>query len=209
MVKAAQDPPAPAKPGQGGERQSVGARRSAASEQAILDAAEALLLEKGYAGFSIEAVARLARAGKPTIYRWWPGKAALLLDVYHRQKREPPPDETAPIEEALVRFLRHLFEFWRTGPAGDIFRAIVAEAQSDPEARRALVAYLAERRAVFTAMIERRRARGETELPPDAALLWDSLIGFAWCRLLAFDLAADDGEIRRYVRQVAAGFRPG
>ena len=64
-------------------RRSIGARRNPESAEAILEAAEAVLLESGYAGFSIEAVARKARAGKPTIYRWWPSKAALLLDVYH------------------------------------------------------------------------------------------------------------------------------
>ena len=64
-------------------RRSIGARRNPASEEAILDAAEAVLRENGIAGFSIEAVARRARAGKPTIYRWWPHRTALMLDVYN------------------------------------------------------------------------------------------------------------------------------
>src|SRR5690554_2407569 len=66
----------------GKRRVSIGARRSPETETAILDAAEALLREGGLAGFSIEGVARRARAGKPTIYRWWPNKTRLLLDVY-------------------------------------------------------------------------------------------------------------------------------
>ena len=62
-------------------RRSIGSRRNPETQEAILEAAEALLLEGGVAGFSIEAVARRARAGKPTIYRWWPNKTALLLEV--------------------------------------------------------------------------------------------------------------------------------
>ena len=68
-------------------RTSIGAQRNPDSEEAILAAAEAILIEEGFAAFSIEAVARRAKAGKPTIYRWWPSKAALLLDVYHRKSR--------------------------------------------------------------------------------------------------------------------------
>ena len=49
-------------------RKSIGARRNPDSADAILDAAEAVLAEAGYAGFSIEAVARRARAGKPAFY---------------------------------------------------------------------------------------------------------------------------------------------
>ena len=77
-------------------RKSIGARRNPDSAEAILEAAEAVLIEAGYAGFSIEAVARRARAGKPTIYRWWPSKAALLLEVYQRQKRVDIPDTGKP-----------------------------------------------------------------------------------------------------------------
>ena len=97
-------------------RRSIGARRNPDSADAILKAAETVLVEAGYAGFSIEAVARRARAGKPTIYRWWPSKAALLLEGHQRQKRVDVPD-TGRLEDDLVGFLeeplralaRHIF----------------------------------------------------------------------------------------------------
>ncbi|MCZ4061503.1 helix-turn-helix domain containing protein [Pantoea sp. LMR881] len=63
-------------------RRSAGAVRSEASHQAIIDAAKTLLSEKGYVGFSIDGVARLAGASKPTIYRWWANKAQLIAEVY-------------------------------------------------------------------------------------------------------------------------------
>ena len=63
-------------------RRSIGAQRNPESEKAILAAARELLAEEGLAGFSIEAVARRAHAGKPTIYRWWPDRTRLLLAVY-------------------------------------------------------------------------------------------------------------------------------
>jgi AcrR family transcriptional regulator len=42
------------------------------------------LAKEGPTRFTIEAVAKLAGCGKPTIYRWWPSRPALLLEVYEQ-----------------------------------------------------------------------------------------------------------------------------
>src|SRR6266446_4878894 len=50
----------------------------------ILDAARRVFLERGLAGASIDDIAELARAGKPTIYARFPGKEALFTAVVMR-----------------------------------------------------------------------------------------------------------------------------
>lgn len=50
----------------------------------ILDAAQQLFLEKGYRSASIDDIARLAPASKPTIYAHFPGKEALFAAVVAR-----------------------------------------------------------------------------------------------------------------------------
>src|SRR5690606_32397457 len=119
-------------------RASIGARRNPESAEAILAAAEAILRERGLAGFSIEAVARRARAGKPTIYRWWPNKTALLLGIYERQKTGVGSVDTGNLVDDCVEFLERLFAYWRDTGAGQVFRSIFAEAQSDEMAASAL-----------------------------------------------------------------------
>jgi AcrR family transcriptional regulator len=56
-------------------------RRSEKSRMAIVTATRELLLERGFDGLSIEAVAARACVGKQTIYRWWPSRPALVADV--------------------------------------------------------------------------------------------------------------------------------
>ena len=186
-------------------RRSIGAKRNPESAEAILEAAEAVLLEQGYAGFSIEAVARRARAGKPTIYRWWPSKAALLLDVYHRQKRDVDFGSGISLEDDMFRFVRSLLRQWRETPTGDIFRSIVAEAQSDETAAKALAGYMRERRAQTGQIAERAKASGEIHPDVEPAMVADMLSGYAWIHLLTGRLDEDDETIRGVATIIARG----
>jgi AcrR family transcriptional regulator len=185
-------------------RRSIGARRNPDSAEAILEAAEALLVEAGYGGFSIEAVARRARAGKPTIYRWWPSKAALLLDVYQRQKRDINYADTGRLEEDLFLFLKSLFRFWKT-PAGPIFRLVVAEAQSDKTAAEALAVYGRERREHISQMIIRARERGEVAVDADPLVVADIVSSYAWLHLLTGRIEEDDITLRTAIRTIVRG----
>lgn len=54
---------------------------SPAVTQAIAAAALSELVERGFAGISMEAVARRAKVGKSAIYRRWPSKTAMVVDV--------------------------------------------------------------------------------------------------------------------------------
>lgn len=194
------DPPA--------RRTSAGPQRSDAATAAILDAAEAILDEAGYRGFSIEAVARRAGAGKPTVYRWWPTKAALLADVYARQKDRVPALDTGSLEGDLAAMMRTLWELWRESRAGEAFRSIIAEAQSDPQAMAALHDFLAARRGVLDAMLQRAERRGEIAAVADRDLVFDMVFGFNWIRLLTSRIE-DDGTIERAARWIRCGLGAG
>ncbi|MBZ9708008.1 TetR/AcrR family transcriptional regulator [Mesorhizobium sp. ESP7-2] len=185
-------------------RKSIGARRNPDSADAILEAAEAVLVEAGYAGFSIEAVARRARAGKPTIYRWWPSKAALLLEVYQRQKRVDVPD-TGKLEEDLVGFLMNLFTHWRETSSGSVFRSLIAEAQSDETAAEALADYAGGRRTHTGQIIERAKARGEIASDIDLGVVADLVASYAWRHLLTNRIDESEATIRKVVRYLLQG----
>lgn len=189
-------------------RASIGARRNPASQAAILAAARAVLAEQGYGGFSIDAVSRRAGAGKPTIYRWWKNRADLLIEVYAAEKAAVQAVATGDLARDLASYTAALWDFWRDTPSGRTFRALLAEAQSDPDALAGLrEKFLPERlhavRAIFTAAVARGEiAAGEVETR--LALY----VGFNWFYVLTDQLDAGRPAIAGAMRLIAAPSPP-
>ncbi|GGS48859.1 TetR family transcriptional regulator [Planobispora rosea] len=73
-------------------------------ERAILDATQELLAEVGFERMSVDQIARRAGASKATIYRRWPGKEALVVDLVcnHLELDVPAPPDTGTMREDLV-----------------------------------------------------------------------------------------------------------
>ena len=84
-----------------------GPKRNMESKGLIIDAAISILETQGYTKFSIEKVARTAGVGKQTIYRWWPTKPELILDVFNSYLLPPIPeyDGTTSLQEHLKKYL--------------------------------------------------------------------------------------------------------
>ncbi|KUH82997.1 MULTISPECIES: TetR/AcrR family transcriptional regulator [unclassified Mycobacterium] len=81
-------------------------RRNEKSRLAIVTATKEILLERGFDGLSIEAVAARAGVGKQTIYRWWPSRPALVADVLleDADKILRPVDRTDDLIADLTRW---------------------------------------------------------------------------------------------------------
>jgi AcrR family transcriptional regulator len=116
-------------------------RRELAGEvdERILDAARRVFLERGLSGASIDEIANLARAGKPTIYARFPGKEALFAAVVMRNvsaivgqfEGHAPTGRT--IEERLTRFGVNLLDWALAGDTGDLMRVGISEARRFPD----------------------------------------------------------------------------
>jgi AcrR family transcriptional regulator len=86
---------------------AVTRRRGTALEEALLAAAWEELVEKGYAGLTIDAVADRARTGRQVLYRRWPAKRDLAIAaVMYYQSRNPVslPD-TGSLRGDLIAYL--------------------------------------------------------------------------------------------------------
>jgi AcrR family transcriptional regulator len=97
-------------------------QRSEEARQAVLEAADDLLVERGFAGLTIEGIAARAGVAKQTIYRWWPSKAEVLMDAFVDDAAEylSPPD-TGDLGRDLRLHLSKLADFLTQTDAGAVF----------------------------------------------------------------------------------------
>ncbi|GAA2484393.1 TetR/AcrR family transcriptional regulator [Winogradskya humida] len=110
------------------------ARRNEQSRRAILTAALELLTEAGYSAVTIEAIAARAGVGKQTIYRWWRGKGAVILDALADNVPEvlALPD-TGDLRADLRQVLRATVAEFADPRLSATTRAITIETLADDE----------------------------------------------------------------------------
>jgi AcrR family transcriptional regulator len=158
---------------------------AAVSHSAIMDAVHDLLQEKSARELSMEAIARRAKVGKPTLYKWWPSKAALIMAMFHERLAghfEPPAASTA--EEAIRTKMRRLIAQFN-GLFGKVMADLIAEGQSDSAILQELYErHIRLRRASTVADIERGKLAGEFSTDTDAELLVDAIFAPVYYRLL-------------------------
>jgi AcrR family transcriptional regulator len=186
-------------------RSSIGARRNPETEQAILDAAEAILQEGGDRALTMDAVARRAASSKATLYKWWPTRARLLLAVYARRKAQLDLADTGSLKGDLTAFYVNLFAFWRGSISGDLFRFVMAEAQFDPDILPVLRSYLDDRRRDTEVIFNRAQARGELRPSLIPATAAEIVVAVARDHLLT-GRTRFEGEIDAIIAELTDGF---
>jgi AcrR family transcriptional regulator len=160
--------------------------QTADSHGAIMDAVHALLRETSVRDLTMEAVAKRAGVGKPTLYKWWPSKAALVFAMFHERLADddlgPPQAETA--EGVLRAKVRRLIGELG-GQFGKVMAELIAEGQSDPDVLRELYEqHIGVRRAAAIADVERGKASGELRADVDSELLIEEIIAPLFFRML-------------------------
>src|SRR4029077_12320923 len=182
----------------------------AASHAAILDTVFALLQEKSIRDLTMEEVAKRAKVGKPTLYKWWPTKATLVLAMLCERMApnlEKPSDRTA--EESLRFRVRSLIGAFN-GPLGKIVAGLIAESQSEPGVLQQFFdRWVSPRRTATIADLQRGMNAGELRSEAEPELLNDAIFGAIYYRLLlrSGPLTRRFGE--ELVEQVLRGHRLG
>ena len=192
-------------------RTSIGARRSEATEAAVLEAFVTLLAEGGYAAITMEAVAKRARAGKATLYRWWPTKAHIALSLISKAKVELAPPQGVSLREDLIDYMTRVVGMWRGDaglPVGVLVRHCYAEAWSDPELASALQTEKRERWTILNDILQAAVDRGELSAETDLARAKDFAMSWPFY-LLMIDRMPDPDSIAQMVDETLGGLRAG
>ena len=85
----------------------AGRPRDPGVEGAILDAVQELLIENGYAGTTIGAVADRARCGRSAIYRRWENKAELVVAAVRALQVTAAVPDTGTLRGDLIAAAMH------------------------------------------------------------------------------------------------------
>ncbi|MBT2443138.1 TetR/AcrR family transcriptional regulator [Streptomyces sp. ISL-36] len=163
-------------------------RRSERSRRAIYDAALALVAEAGYARTTIEGIAARAGVGKQTIYRWWPSKAAVLLDAFldlaARANEELGGDadseipDTGDLAADLKYVLRATVDELNNPTYDAPSRALAAEGIVNPELGAQFVERLLEPQLqYYVRRIETAQAAGDIDPDVDPRIALELLVG--------------------------------
>jgi AcrR family transcriptional regulator len=182
----------------------------AVSHAAIIDTVYALLQKKSVRDLTMEEVAKRARVGKPTLYKWWPTKATLVLAMLCERMAPNLEKPTVLTAEESLRFrVRSLIDAFQ-GPFGKIVAGLIAEGQSEPDILQQFYdRWVSPRRTATIDDLERGKNTGELHSDTEPDLLNDAIFGALYYRFLLHlsPLTRRFGE--ELVEQVMRGHRAG
>ena len=187
-------------------RAVAGRPRSEEARTAVLEAACDLFEEEGYPAATIEAIAARSGVAKTTIYRWWPNRAALMVELLLRivgQTAPPPegPDPMRALETELHRVARAAAAL-----PGRLLQALLSEAQHDTEVRDALRKGLFDpRRSATAEMIRRAQESGALRRGVPPLVATDLFFGPLFYRKLIRQEPVTDAFLKQVYENVLRG----
>jgi AcrR family transcriptional regulator len=162
-----------------------GRPRDPALRSAILAAARALLDEGGLTAVTVEAVARRAGVGKPTIYRLWPNAPAVAMAAFLETAAPPAPAtaEITPIEALRGQLAAIAAAFAER--TGRNVKAMIAASLGETELAQAFRnQFIASSRAEGRALLQRAVQTRELRADLDLEVTLDLVYGPLYYRLL-------------------------
>ncbi|MFT9370830.1 TetR/AcrR family transcriptional regulator [Paenibacillus sp. T2-29] len=183
-----------------------GRPRNVESQKSILAASYDLLLEQGFGAVTVEKIAERAKVSKATIYKWWPNKAAVVMDGFlsATMARLPVPDTGRVLDDILIH-ATNLVRFL-ISREGKIITELIGEGQLDAGLSEAYrTRYFHPRRLEARHLIERGIERGELREHLDVELCIDLIYGPIFYRLLVTGYPLDDAYVRQLVMNAFEG----
>src|SRR5215469_2428070 len=164
--------------GEVGASRRPGRPRDPGYDKAILDATLEILNVKGYAGLSIDGVAAKTGVGRPTIYRRWPSKPALVIAALTQSPLLTPTHDTGALRDDLLAFQRDQVRMMNLPASRRITAGLVADLVADPELSETYLGdYVGQRQAAVREALLRGIERGELRPDANLDLIYDLLMG--------------------------------
>jgi len=170
------------------------------THRAMLDAARELLSDYGPGAVTHLRVAEASGVSRATVYRHWPDRADILLDLLRRSAdlhlTPSPPD--APVTERVAALLRS-FAATLNGDGGQILTAMIGLAEWDGNVFSALERMTSRGPQSLRDLLVAGVEQGSIRRDADVDLLADRLIGPIYLRRLLYHDEITDGYVDRLV----------
>jgi AcrR family transcriptional regulator len=162
-----------------------GRPRDETARRRILKASLDLMNETAFAQVTAEAIAERAGTSKATVYRWWPNKAAVVIEAFREAVApELPLKDTGSLREDLTTQVRN-FARILSGPGGRMLRSFIVAARSDPDVAVAFRSIWSDpRRTEAKEMLRQKQENGQLREDADLDLVLDCLYGPLYYRFL-------------------------
>jgi AcrR family transcriptional regulator len=183
-------------------------RRSARTQQAILDATVEVLAEVGYQDLSIERIATRAGVGKATIYRWWDAKSALVVEALQSRTSLAEVVRTGNARSDLRAAIRAVGEAHVANLVGATLPALASSVlEGSPEAER-LRRFLGPRRDTARQVLHHAAADGLLPADVDIELIIDICVGTIFYRKLIGGHSMDEAVVECLASLILDGHVP-
>jgi len=193
------------------EKRRVGPRRSEASTNAVLVAAYTELSEHGWRGFSVDRVAKNAKASKQTIYRWWKSAACLAVDAALATLAEKPASvpANADVRDRVAALIEPMLVAVRTGDGAHAWRGALLAAADDGDAGEIFRGWFSESVKIpLRHILAEQALKGVVRRDWDIDLATELLFGPVWHRLIAMRGPVPEVYSRRLVESVLKALAP-
>lgn len=151
----------------------------------MLAAATELLAERGYPGFSIDAIVARTGVAKTTIYRHWPSRDHLLAAVITQLEDSGPLPDSGSVRQDLLLFFAGRVQMAHTRQWQRCMPALVQAAALHPELAEIITTLTARYLSQITTLLQRGCRRGELRRDISLDLTASALAGpFVFRQLL-------------------------
>ncbi|MGN7358967.1 TetR/AcrR family transcriptional regulator [Paenibacillus sp. SAF-054] len=185
-----------------------GRPRNVEAQKSILSASYELLLENGFQAVTVDKIAERAQVSKATIYKWWPNKAAVVMDGFMdaATDRLPVPDTGSTFNDILIH-ATNLTRFL-TSREGTIITQLLGEGQFDSGLAEAYRdRFFRPRRLEARGLLDKGVQRGELKGHLDIGICIDLIYGPIFYRLLVTGEALDEPYVKQLVTNAFEGIR--
>lgn len=185
-----------------------GRPRNVESQKSILSASYDLLLENGFQAVTVDKIADRAGVSKATIYKWWPNKAAVIMDGFLNAAtaRLPVPD-TGSASDDILTHATNLTRFL-TSREGTIITELLGEGQFDSGLAEAYrTRFFRPRRLEARSLIEKGIQLGELKHDLSIDICIDLIYGPIFYRLLVTGDTLDELYVQHIVKNALEGIR--